>query len=100
MPSTADSTEIAGVIMASPKKRQAPPRPITSITVRARPQTGNASESNAIVPPSPWLSARITSTTYLIATTSTTAQKTSDNTPRMAAGSCEEPPAFNDSRSA
>jgi hypothetical protein len=33
------------------------------------------------MPPSPWLSARSTSSTYLIETTSVTAQKIIDSTP-------------------
>src|SRR4051812_4390892 len=61
------STEIAGVIMASPKNNEAPARPTTSRGVFSLPATGMASDSNAIVPPSPWLSARITRTTYFSA---------------------------------
>src|SRR5690348_1778213 len=52
-PSIALRTEIAGVIMASPKNSEAPPSPIASRTVRNRPAAGRASEINAIVPPSP-----------------------------------------------
>jgi hypothetical protein len=46
-------TEIAGVIIASPKNSEAPPRPIVNSTLRSRPAAGSASEINAIVPPSP-----------------------------------------------
>ncbi len=38
------------------------------------------------MPPSPWLSARITSTTYFSDTTTISAQKISDSTPSTASG--------------
>ena len=72
---------MAGVIMASPKNRDAPARPTIKRTVRNGPATGSASDSRAIVPPSPSLSARMTKTTYLSATTSTMAQNTSESMP-------------------
>ena len=65
-PSTADSTEIAGVIMLSPKNSEAPkipsaassePRPAPAGTPR------RISVISAMMPPSPSLSARITSRT-------------------------------------
>ena len=46
------------------------------------PAAGKASERSAIVPPSPWLSARMTISTYLSATTRITAQNTSERTPK------------------
>ena len=66
-PSTADSTEIAGVIMLSPKNSEAPKIPSAASTsfvrrppcVRRRPTR----VISAMMPPSPSLSARITSST-------------------------------------
>ena len=98
-PSTALNTDIAGVIMASPKNRDAPASPTIRSPVCNLPATGRASERSAIVPPSPRLSAFMTKTTYLIATTRMIAQKTSERTPKTAAS--EGPPAaLNASRNA
>ena len=68
MPSTADSTEIAGVIMLSPKNSAAPKRPsvVNAMTVRRRcapPPQRRSSVMSAMMPPSPSLSARITRVT-------------------------------------
>ncbi len=100
MPSTALSTEIAGVIMASPKNSDAPAKPTTSSTPCSRPAAGRARESRAMVPPSPWLSARMTSTTYFRATISTTDQNTSESTPSTVASTGVPPAALSDSRKA
>ena len=66
-PSTADSTEIAGVIMLSPKNSAAPKMPsaVSAMTVRrpARPPQRRSSVMSAMMPPSPSLSARITRVT-------------------------------------
>jgi hypothetical protein len=66
-PSTADSTEIAGVIMLSPKKSDAPkmPSPASTIVVRRPPgiRPRRIRVIRAMMPPSPSLSARITSST-------------------------------------
>jgi hypothetical protein len=54
----------------------------------------DASASMAIRPPSPWLSARSTSTTYLIETMTVSVQKKIDRTPYTLAwvkGTCPEP---------
>ena len=63
-PSTAESTEIAGVIMLSPKNSAAPKMPSAASTAAARrPRAGThlrTSVISAMIPPSPWLSARIT----------------------------------------
>ena len=99
-PSTALSTEMAGVIIASPKNSDAPPRPMIKSVLRILPDTGRTSDSNAIVPPSPSLSARMTIKTYLTATTRMTAQNTSDNTPKTTPGFPELPEALMDSRNA
>lgn len=66
-PSTADSTEIAGVIMLSPKNSAAPktPSPASSMAVRAA-RFGlwrRSSVMSAMMPPSPSLSARMASST-------------------------------------
>ena len=52
-PSTALSTDMAGVIMASPKNRDAPASPTIRRPVCNRPATGRARDRSAIVPPSP-----------------------------------------------
>ena len=100
IPSTALRTEIAGVIIASPKNRDAPASPTMSTKPRYRPAAGRARESSAIVPPSPWLSARITTTTYLMATTSVMAQNTSESTPRTVVSASAPVAAFSNSRKA
>ena len=64
-PSTADSTEIAGVIMLSPKNSAAPNRPRPARNIAVRRPLGlvhrRSSVISAMIPPSPLLSARITS---------------------------------------
>lgn len=66
-PSIADSTEIAGVIMLSPKNSDAPNTPSAASTSRTRRPPGvpipPISVIRAMIPPSPSLSARITSRT-------------------------------------
>lgn len=66
-PSTADSTEIAGVIMLSPKKSDAPKMPSAARTTAARRPRCELHRlsrvMSAMMPPSPSLSARIASST-------------------------------------
>ena len=67
-PSTADSTEIAGVIMLSPKNSAAPKMPSeASSAVRrllpASPPHRVSRVIRAMMPPSPWLFTRITRVT-------------------------------------
>ena len=66
-PSTAESTEIAGVIMLSPKNSAAPriPRVDSAATTRGLDLSANRRTwvIRAITPPSPSLSARMTSMT-------------------------------------
>ena len=66
-PSTAESTEMAGVIMLSPKNSEAPKIPSADSTAFARIPPGRARRRikaiSAMIPPSPSLSARITSRT-------------------------------------
>ena len=82
-PSTADSTEMAGVITPSPKNRQAPlmPTRASAARIRAPGETRCARAISARMPPSPWLSARITSVTYFTVTISTSDQNISDRMP-------------------
>ena len=65
-PSIADSTEIAGVIMLSPKNSDAPNTPSRASTTAVRRPLGALRRirvMSAMIPPSPSLSARITSST-------------------------------------
>ena len=89
-PSTADSTEMAGVMTPSPMRRDAPNRPSSTRrrmrvrTVAASPSRARmASASSDSTPPSPSLSARMTKTRYLIETTKVIDQNTRESTPRM-----------------
>ena len=91
---------MAGVIMASPKNSDAPASPTNNRAGRSRPAAGRASERSAMVPPSPWLSARMTKMTYLTATMRMMAQNTIDSTPRTVASVDAPPAALNDSRKA
>jgi hypothetical protein len=80
-----DSTEIAGVMMLSPKNSEAPIRPsAVSTAVTRRPCCAPRPRSNeisAMMPPSPSLSTRIASSTYVTVTMIVTDQNTSDATP-------------------
>ena len=82
-PSSAESTETAGVMMPSPKNRQAPEMPTKARMTRSRslatPRWARA--IRARMPPSPRLSARMTSMTYLTVTTRINDQKISERTP-------------------
>ncbi len=84
-PSTADSTEIAGVMMLSPKNSAAPKIPsAASACLTRRPEGLRSLLINvirAMMPPSPSLSARITRRTYSTVTMRVTDQKTSETTP-------------------
>ena len=66
-PSTADKTDIAGVIIESPKNSAAPNNPSAArnhVVRRPRvPVPRRSSVISAMMPPSPWLSARITRVT-------------------------------------
>ncbi len=66
-PSTADSTEIAGVIMLSPKNSAAPRIPSADSTLMTRGldllPSRRTSVMSAMTPPSPSLSARMTRVT-------------------------------------
>ena len=81
----ADSTEIAGVIMLSPKNSDAPkiPSAASTIFVRRPPRTPplRIRVISAMIPPSPSLSARITSRTYVTVTMITTDQEIKEMIP-------------------
>ena len=66
-PEIADRTEIAGVIMLSPKNSDAPNTPSSARKIAVRRPPGaprrRISVISAMIPPSPSLSARITSST-------------------------------------
>ena len=86
MPSTAPSTEMAGVMMPSPNSRAVPNTPRMTNSLR-RPRSllrccrCSTSASSASTPPSPWLSARRMKTRYFTTTTSMIDQNTSDRMP-------------------
>jgi hypothetical protein len=86
-PSTAERTDIAGVITLSPKNREAPKTPSAASTTAVRRLPGAPPRRikviSAMIPPSPSLSARITSRTYVTVTMIVTAQKISETTPKM-----------------
>ena len=81
-PSAALTTEIAGVITPSPNSNAAPARTSNNnhrlFTARG-PDAVRASREK--IPPSPWLSARVTTNRYLTLTTRVTAQNNNDKLP-------------------
>jgi hypothetical protein len=80
-PSTAESTEIAGVITESPRNIDAPTIPSANTTSVRRPNARVASAVSDSVPPSPLLSARSRINTYLIVTATMSDQRIIDKTP-------------------
>src|ERR1700677_2923517 len=86
-PSTAESTEMAGVIMLSPRNSEAPKIPSAASIAFARRPPGRARRRiramSAMIPPSPSLSARMMSTTYVRVTMIVTDQKISETAPKM-----------------
>ena len=85
-PSTAEITEMAGVIIPSPMSIAAPiTTTTTSHRIFAAPKSlgGAASARSARIPPSPSLSTRINIVTYLMHTTTISAQQRSDTIPKM-----------------
>ena len=80
-PSTAESTEIAGVITLSPRNIEAPMTPTMKTKAVRRPSARLASAVSESVPPSPLLSARSRISTYLAVTTMISAHRMSDSTP-------------------
>src|SRR6266568_5836492 len=86
-PSTDDRTDMAGVITLSPKNSEAPKTPSTASTTLVRRPPGTPrlriKVMSAMIPPSPSLSARITSKTYVTVTMIVTDQKISEMIPKM-----------------
>ncbi len=88
-PSTAESTEIAGVTMPSPKNIAAPRMPTIMIqrSWRGLPlASASASAMSAMMPPSPRLSARMMKVTYFTATTTSSAHRISERMPITLSG--------------
>ena len=79
----AESTEMAGVMTPSPKNSDAPaiPTRATTALLQGRLHTRWASAIRARMPPSPWLSARMTSVTYFTVTIRKSDQKIMERTP-------------------
>ena len=85
-PSMAESTEMAGVMMPSPKSSAAPTMTSTATSpirpTGAGPSFGDTRASRAMMPPSPSLSARIRTARYFTVTTRVRLQTMSDTTPK------------------
>ena len=84
-PSTADSTDTAGVIIASPRNKAVAAMPSMTRLVPQRPPPVERwiSASRASEPPSPLLSARRMSPTYLIVTMTISDQNIRQTVPKM-----------------
>ncbi len=80
-PSTAEITEIAGVIMPSPKNSPAPKMPSVTSTAACASLRRWISAVSAMIPPSPRLWARMMNPAYLIDTSIISAQKISETMP-------------------
>jgi hypothetical protein len=85
-PSSALKTEIAGVMTPSPYISAAPNKPMTTSARLRSNAVAPASGINARIPPSPWLSARITKRQYLREIVMTRAHKINERTPRVVSG--------------
>ena len=83
-PSSADSTEIAGVMIASPENSAAPATPRKNTRVERRPSAFCASAISESVPPSPLLFARNRNSTYLAVTVKNSAHRISETVPTTA----------------
>ena len=77
-PWTAPSTEIAGVMIPSPKNSAAPKMPSVTSSATCATLLRFSSAVSAMIPPSPRLWARMMKPAYLIETTIISAQKISD----------------------
>ncbi len=90
IPSTAESTEIAGVITPSPNTIPAANSSmyVTTVSGAGMPTrlVGRSCASSASVPPSPWLSARSTTVAYFTHTTRISAHVISDRMPSTCSG--------------
>ena len=93
-PSTADKTEMAGVMIPSPKNSEAPIKPIeinSNFFRWLKLVLRKFSASKAIIPPSPLLSARMTIAEYLMVMTMVMVQKIMDKIPNTFAGVMPKP---------
>ena len=82
IPSIADITDMAGVMIASPKNSETPTIPVRySHQARLPPSAPCALATSDSVPPSPLLSARRIRKTYFTVTISTTVQNSMDTMP-------------------
>jgi hypothetical protein len=80
-PSTADRTDMAGVMIASPKNSEIPMTPMPNSHAGRLSSACWISAISDSVPPSPRLSARMISSTYLIVTMMISVQIRSEITP-------------------
>ena len=80
-PDTAESTEIAGVIMPSPKNSEAPKIPRVTRSVACTSLLRRTNDASAMMPPSPRLWARMMKPAYLVETTIASDQKISETIP-------------------
>ena len=80
-PSSAESTEIAGVMIASPENSADPATPMKKMSSVRLPSARWASAISDRMPPSPLLSACIRNSTYLAVTVTISAQTISETTP-------------------
>ena len=88
-PSSALNTEIAGVMAPSPNRSAAPSMPMAMIA-GLRPCLTPSSDISAM-PPSPSLSARIITATYLIEVMISSVQTMSDSMPSASSGAIAPP---------
>ena len=85
-PSSAESTEMAGVMIASPENSAEPATPRKKINSVRLPSALCASAISDRMPPSPLLSACIRNRTYLAVTVTISAQMISETTPMTSPG--------------
>ena len=85
-PSSAESTEIAGVMIASPENSAEPATPSRKTAIVRLPNAVWASAISERMPPSPLLSACIRNSTYLAVTTISSAQMISETIPTTSVG--------------
>ena len=92
-PSTAESTETAGVRIASPKNMPAPTMPMIRIAPLARPPAFWTRAMSESVPPSPRLSKRMRIMTYFSVTMTIRVHSISETTP-ITSDCARRPPAW------
>ena len=85
-PSSAESTDIAGVMIASPENSDEPATPKRKMSVVRCPTAIRASAISDRMPPSPLLSAIIRNRTYFAVTTISSAQMIRETIPMTSCG--------------